>query len=169
MACSGGALTHIEIGGKDRVKVNGGNILEDLLGDLGFDGFTNLNITSNKKLKNQGVEPGDISSTQLISFELEVLEPDNGDLSFFDSFDVYVKSPGLDPVLIARADDFERGQRVMSFEVMDVDLTEYVVSESMTITTDIVANSPEDDTVLRGSYLLDVGVTLQGAKNQACN
>lgn len=170
VACGGsGTLAHIEIDGADVVEVDRGTVVEEVLGDLGFDGFTNMNITSSEKLRNQGVEPGDISTVQLVSFELEVLDPEDGDLSFFDSFEVWVESPGLEPVLIAEATEFPDGERVVSFDVMDVDLTEYVVSESMTLSTDINAGRPSQDTRIRGSYLLDIGVTVQGAKNQACN
>ncbi len=104
-----------------------------------------------------------------MSFELETLSPEDADLSFLSSVEIWVESPGLEPVLIAEAVEFPKGTKVVSFDVMDVDLTDFVVSESMTLTTEIEANSPKDDTRIRASYLLDVGVTVQGAKNQACN
>lgn len=168
-ACGDGSLVHIDIDGSDKVTVQGGNVLEDLVGDLGFDGFTNINLVDSQKLKNQGVEPGDISTARLVSFELELLEPEDGDLSFIDSFEIWVESPGLEPVLIAEAQEFPDGETYVSFDVMDVDLVDYVVSESMTFSTDISANSPREDSVVQASYVIDVGVTLQGAKNQACN
>lgn len=169
VACRGGAITHIELDGADRVTVEAGTVVEDLLGDLGFDAFTDMNIVEAKELQNQGVEPGDIDGVQLVSFELSVVSPSEGDLSFFESMSVYVESPGLEPVLIAEAFDFPQDARVVSFDVYDTDLTEYVVSESMTLSTDIVAGRPSEETVVKASYLLDVGVTLQGARSQACN
>mgnify|MGYP006906266911 CR=1 FL=1 len=169
VACGNATLAHIELEGKDEVTVSGGSIIEDLLGDLGFDGFTNMNLADSEKLKNQGVEPGDIKDVRLVSFELETLSPKDGDLSFLSTVEIWVESPGLEPVLIAEAVEFPKGTKVVSFDVMDVDLTDFVVSESMTLTTEIEANSPKDDTRIRASYLLDVGVTIQGAKNQACN
>lgn len=168
-ACGDGSLVHIDIDGSDKVEVRGGNALEDLVGDLGFDSFTNINIVDSQKLKNQGVEPGDISTARLVSFELELLEPEDGDLSFIDSFEIWVESPGLEPKLIAEAQDFPDGETYVSFDVMDVELVDYVVSESMTFSTDISANSPREDSIVQASYVIDVGVTLQGAKNQACN
>ena len=48
-------------------------------------------------------------------------------------------------------------------------LMEYVVSESMTITTDDVGTAPEDTTVLEANVILDVGVTTQGACRAAKN
>ncbi len=168
LACRSRALTHIDIGDSDTVTVEAGTIVEELLGDLGFEAFTQMNIVAAEELQNQGVEPGDISSVQLVSFELEVTAPDSGDLSFFESFSVWVEAPGLEPVLIADTEDFSEGSRVVSFDVYDVDLTDYVVSESMTLSTDIVAGRPAEETVVKATYLLDVGVTLQGVKNNAC-
>ena len=49
------------------------------------------------------------------------------------------------------------------------DLKDYILSEAMTLTTDVTANRPSEDTVIKATYLLDVGVTLQGVRNQACN
>ena len=169
LACRGGALAYIDVDGSDRVVVEEGSIVEDLLGDLGFEGFVQMNVVASEELQNQGVEAGDISSVQLVSFELAAVEPADGDLSFFESVAVWVEAPGLDPVMIADAVDFDEGRQVVSFDVYDVDLTDYVVSESMTLTTDIVAGRPDKETVVEAAYLLDVGVTLQGAKKQACN
>ena len=169
VACGGRTLTHIELDGSDTALVEQGTVVEALVGNLGFGGFTAMNVTTDQRLQNQGVEPGDISMVQLISFELEVLDPANGDLSFLQDFEVWVEAPGLEPVKIAEYDGFAAGQTLASFDVFDVDLTAYVVSESMTLRTSVDANRPEDDTLLQGRYLLDVGVTFQGAKNQACN
>lgn len=169
LACRGGALTYIDVEGADRVVVEEGSIVEDLLGDLGFEGFTQMNVVASEELQNQGVEPGDISSVDLVRFELEAVEPSDGDLSFFESVVIWVEAPGLEPMRIADSYDFDEGRQVVQFDVYDVDLTDYVISESMTLTTDIVAGRPSQETVVKASYLLEVGVTLQGAKKEACN
>ena len=169
LACRSATIANIEVDGADRVTVAAGTVIEELLGDLGFEEFAQMNIVASEELQNQDVQPGDISSVLLVSFELEAEQPEDGDLSFFETFSVYVEAPGLEPVLVADAVEFPEGQPVVSFDVYDVDLTEYVVSESMTLSTDIVAGRPAEETVVKASYLLDVGVTLQGAKNRACN
>ena len=56
---------------------------------------------------------------------------------------------------------------MVQFNLSDVDLTEYLVSESMTLTTDVTGHQPEDDTTVVARVVLDVGVTLQGARNAA--
>ncbi len=167
LACGDGSLLHIEIEGADKVTVPAGTPLEALLGDIGFGQFVQMDITDNQKLKNQGVEDGDISTAMLVAFELEVVEPEDGDLSFIDSMEIWVSAPGLEPRLIASADAFDAGEPVVSFDVEDVNLVDYVISESMTFTTEIDAGRPDTETVVRAAYIIDVGVTAQGAR-KAC-
>lgn len=168
-ACKDGVLTRIDVDGTARTTVPGGNILSSLVGSLGFDGFTAMDITSAEELENQGVEPGDIKDVKFVTFELEAVSPSGADLSFIDEMTVTVSGPDLPDQIIARADSFPEGESLVAFEVEDVDLTDYVVSESMTLTTDVSGNQPEDDTTVEAYYLLDVGVTLQGARNAARN
>lgn len=164
-ACKDGVLTRIDVDGSAQTTVPGGSILTDLVGSLGFDGFTAMDITSAEELENQGVQPGDIKDVRLVTFELEAIDPSGADLSFIDEMTVSVAGPGLPTQVIASATDFPEGDAFVAFEIEDVDLTEYVVSESMTLTTDVTGNQPPDDTTVEARYLLDVGVTLQGARN----
>ncbi len=146
--------------------VEKGTLLEDLLGDLGFDSFLDMDITSTDEFVNQGVEPGDVQEVFLEYFELKAISPSGADLSFLESMDIYVESPGLPQVLIASAGSFPEGQALVGFQVMDEDLTDYVVSQSMTLTTDITGHRPDDDTTVEARFDLAVGVTTQGACNQ---
>jgi hypothetical protein len=150
----------------DQVVVEQGTLLEDLLGDLCFDAFLDMDITSSEAFANQGVEPGDVQEVFLEIFELEVSAPAGGDLSFLEAMDIYVESPDLPQVLIASAASFPEGQALVSFALEDVDLTDYVVSQSMTLTTDITGHRPDDDTTIEARFDLAVGVTTQGACNQ---
>jgi len=52
---------------------------------------------------------------------------------------------------------------VVALDLDDVDLTPYVVSESLTVTTDATGRRPEQDTVVQARFGLSVGVTGQGA------
>ena len=49
------------------------------------------------------------------------------------------------------------------FDIVDVDLTDYVVSHSMTLTTEVSAHRPDADTEVEARFVVDVGVTVQGA------
>ncbi len=155
---------HVEESGQ--VLVERGTLLEDLLGDLGFDSFLDMDITATDEFVNQGVEPGDVREVFLDLFELEAISPGGADLSFLESIEIYVESPDLPSVLIASADDFPEGQSLVVFELEDADLTDYVVSQSMTFTTDITGHRPDEDTTVEARFDLAVGVTTQGACSQ---
>ena len=162
LACQGKLIT-ISVTESSTTTVEEGTILEDLLGDLGFESFLSMDLTESQELQNQGVEPGDIVDVRLVYLELEALSPSGADLSFIEEMDVFVSAPGLDTVLIAEAASFPEGEAIVPFDIADVDLTEYVVSRSMTFTTEINAHRPEADTEVEARFEVDVGVTAQGA------
>ncbi len=84
-------------------------------------------------------------------------------LSFIEAMEVSVASTGLPSLQIASASSFPEGDAAVVFEITGADIAEYVVSQSMTITTDVTAHRPESDTVVRASWTVVVGVTTQGA------
>lgn len=160
------SLLTVEISESSQVTVAQGTLVESLLGDLGFGEFVSMNIAESQELANQGVEPGDIEMVTLTVLELEALEPDGADLSFIDSMTFYASSPDIEQVEIASATSFPEAEAVVSFDREDVDLTPYVVSESMTLTTDVNAQRPEQDTLVEARFTLRVKATIQGVKNQ---
>jgi hypothetical protein len=164
LGCS--SLTTFTIDGEATTVVERGSILEDLLGDLGFSDWVSMDLTESEELKNQGVQPGDISEVRLTLLELEATAPEDGDLSFLDDMVVYAEAPEVDEAEVARADDFPEGQALVVFELSDVDLTPYAVSESMTLSTDVTAHRPEQDTTVTARFEVDVTATVQGIRNQ---
>ena len=160
------SLLTIEISESSQVMVEQGTVLESLLGDLGFGDFVSMDLTESQALANQGVEPGDIERVTLTVLEMEALEPEDGDLSFFESMTFSVSAPDVDKVQIASSPGFPEGATLVVFDREDVDLTEYVVSESMTISTDVTAQRPEQDTLVEARFTVEVQATVQGVKNQ---
>ncbi len=160
LACS--KLLTIRVEEESTTVVEQGTLLEDIVGDLGFEGFMALDISESTELKNQGVEPGDIKEVFL---EELVLEAD-GDLSFIEELEFFVESEGLPRQRIAYQTSFPEGETRSEMVLEDVDLTEYVVAESMDITTEVVGTRPEEDTEITGLIALSVGVTAKGACNQ---
>ena len=165
-ACSAKVYT-LDVSDHADAVVEQGTILEALLGDLGFADFVSMDLTASEELRNQGVEPGDIRDVFLTAFSLSVVDPQGGDLSFINTMDIYVEAPGLPRVLIANAPEFPEGQGRVDFEMENVDLTEYAVSQSMTFSTDVDAHRPDADTTIRASFSAEIGFTGQGACNQA--
>jgi hypothetical protein len=168
LCCAGcqGKLFTIKVAESAQTTVERGTLLEELAGDMGFDSFLAMDITSSSELANQGVAPGDVKDVRLTSFELEALEPGGADLSFLESLEVYVEAPDLPRVLLASAGAFPEGRAVVELVVEDEDLTAYVVSESMTFDLEIEGVRPPEDTLVEGRFELAVGVTGQGLVNQ---
>ena len=164
--CQGGLLT-ISVDEEASTEVPAGTLLESLLGDIGFGAFLDMDVMASEELQNQGVQPGDVVEVFLTSFDLETTSPAGADLSFLSEMHVWVEAPDLDRVEIAHTGTFPEGQGSVSLDLEGVDLADYVVSQSMTITTEVMGHRPEQDTTVTGRFSLDVGVTAQGACNQA--
>ncbi len=163
LICCQARLTSIEIERSAEILIPKGTLLEELLGDFGFDEFTQLDITSAEEIENQGAEPGDIRDVMLASFSLTATAPDGADLAFIDSLDLYVEAPELPRRLVASQSNFPAGQATVELELEELDLTEYAVSTSMTLTTEVTGSRPNVDTNVRADAVLVVGVTTQGA------
>lgn len=166
IACSAKVYT-LDVSDSAEVVVEQGTILEDLLGDMGFEEFVSMDITASEELRNQGVAPGDIRDVFLVSFSLSAVSPSGADLSFMERMDIYVEAPGLSRALVASADAFPEGQARVDFEMQNLDLTPYAVSQSMTFSTDVTAHRPDADTTVRADFAVEVGFTGQGACAQA--
>jgi len=165
VAC-GGKLFSIRISESSTVTVPEAMLVETLIGDLGFDDFSSLDLTQSEELQNQGVAPGDIEETFLVAFSLEALAPDGADLAFVEHFDVFVEAPDLPRARIASQDDFPAGEALVEFVLEDVDLTDYLVSRSMTLTTEVRGRRPEQATDVEAAFTLRVGVTARGTLNR---
>ncbi|MCK6501924.1 hypothetical protein L6R53_00725 [Myxococcota bacterium] len=159
----GGRIATITIDEKSTTLVEQGTLVEDLLGSFGFQDFAAMDITEHEELANQGVEPGDITEVRMVSFELEAIDPDGADLAFIDELSVSVEAPDLAAREIAWGEDFPDGQGEVALEVSAADLTDYVTSQSMTITTDVSGHRPSQDTTVQARFRLEVGVTARGA------
>lgn len=165
MGCSGSLVTlHVEE--ESVAVVEAGTFFEALIADMGFGDFISMDLVSSSTLQNQGVEPGDIQDVRLEYLELEATSPEGTDLSFLQSMEVYVEAPEQDRALLASAAVFPEGQAEVRLVVEDLDLTAYVVSRSMTLTTEVDGHRPEEDTEVTARFSVAVGVTTQGVTSQ---
>lgn len=161
LACDG-KITDIAVSGSAKTTIESGTVVEGLLGDLGFSGLTEMDVTAAEELRNQNVKPGDITSAVLTDFVFTA-ESGSPDLGFFSEVTLSVEADGLDSLAIASQDNFPEGDAVVDFATTGAEIEPFVVSQEMTLTTDVTAHRPEEDTVLRVNYTLIVGVTTQGA------
>lgn len=143
-----------------------GTLLETLVDDMGFGDFLNMDLTEAQELQNQGVEPGDIKEVYLVDFVLAATDPPGADLAFLESLEVWVEAPGLQRVMVASQTEFPPGVPEIAFDLEDVDLTPYVVSESMTFETVVSGHRPPDDTTVEATFSVELKLTGQGACNQ---
>jgi hypothetical protein len=165
LGCGGGALFSITVRESAETVVEKGTLLEDVVGQVGFGDLLNLDITSSQELQNQGVAPGDIQQVYLSDFVLTATDPPGSDLAFLESVEVFVSAPDLPEVIIASASGFPEGVSEVAFDLEDVDLTDYAISASMNLRTDVTGRRPDVDTTLIADVALDVGVTAQGVCN----
>lgn len=166
VACTS-TLLHLEIARETETTVERGTLLEELVGDLGLADFIAMDITSAQEIQNQGVQPGDINEVRLTMFQLEATTPEGGDVAFIERLELFVEGPGLPRERVAWQDTFPEGQAIIDFELDDLDLTAYVVSEALTLTTDVTGTRPDEDHTIVARFALDVAVTTQGACNAA--
>lgn len=147
--------------------VEAGTLLETLVGDLGFGEWLDMDVTQAAELQNQGVEPGDITEVRLEAFTLTATAPEGADLAFLESMSLSVEAPDLDRAQVASASGFPEGQPSVTFDLDDVDLTPYALSQSMSLVTDVTGHRPGVDTEVTAAYTLAIGFTAQGVANQA--
>ena len=156
VAC--GKLGSIKVSDEATVTVPKATGLETLIGDMGFGEFAEMDLTESSELQNQDVRPGDIQDVYMTVFELAAVDPPGSDLSFLNSMTISVESDGLPAQVIARAEDFPEGQAVVAFELPEVDMTEYVVSEAMTFTNEVNGSRRQEDTQVTARFTVKVGV-----------
>ena len=161
-----GRLLTVEIDTEATTTIEGGTVLEAVVGDLGFGGFLAIDVTDNETLKNQGVEPGDLVAVALRALTLEA-EDGDGDLAFIEEIEVFAEAPDLDAVQVAWADTFESGDALVAMNIPDVDLVDYATSAQMTLRSEARARRPTQTTRVRARATLEVQATVRGAARQA--
>jgi hypothetical protein len=168
LSCRGGALATIDVEAGGEAVVPAGTLVEDLLVDFGFDSLVSMDLTAEEELANQGVAPGDITGARLVELELVAVSPAGADLSFLDSLAVFVEAPGLPAVEVAAGAEFPEGVAAVSLDLAAVDLGPYVVSQEMTLRTEISGRRPSEETTVAARVVVAVDVTAQGVRRAAC-
>lgn len=162
------SLLTVKIDGSATTLVEKGTLVEVLVGDLGFEELVQMDLTDEGELANQGVEPGDLVSVELIEFELEALSG-SPDLDFIDWMEVSIEAPDLPEVVIASQSDFPSGEASVAMDLSGTELVDYAVSQAITLRTDVEARRPDQDTEVEARYVFRVQATLRGARNAAKN
>ena len=141
-----------------QTDIEGGGLLEQLAGDIGFDSFIAFDVTANEQFANQGVERHQIDSVYLTALRLNASE---GDFTFLDRLEFFVEAEGQARVRIAHGGPFPEGQSAIELSLDDVDLAPYAAAPSMDLKTVVQGRRPDQDTTITAGvdFLIDVNVS----------
>jgi hypothetical protein len=124
-----------------------------------------LPLELDEALADQGIAEGDLSSVVLQGLRLEVMEPAEQDLGFLHELVLMVDADGQNVEMVAEGAP-ELGARSLELTTMDVELLDFLLSHGLVALTEASGELPSQDTVLRLSYEVQVGVTVQGLVSQ---
>lgn len=146
-------IEDLEIEYVAEAEISGQSGLQLLLGDLGFDGLSEFDITSSNRF-NQ--EIGDISRVEAMHLDrFELSAKDNSQsIDFFSSIQFYVAQGDETGELLAWSDNFPQDSNKVVLNVnKSLDLAPYLKSGEMTIRTEADGDQPENDTVIVAELL----------------
>lgn len=161
LAC--GNLDNITVTKSASSTIQGAGPLGGLGSTLGFDGFSDIDVSDDQTFKNQGYSRNEIDSVKLHELKLEITSPaSGGDFTFIDSIEFYASAPNQPKVLIARGGPFTSNERTVGLEVEDVELVDYATAASMTITSEVEGSAPSQTTTVKATVSFDVDVNIKG-------
>ncbi len=159
----GCGLLTFEVESSAATSIEGAGVLGELLEALSFSGFSDFNVDVQSAMADQGVAEGDLSEVRVTSFTLTSTP---GDMSFIESFAVYISAPGVDEALVASSSTFPTGETVVTLDIATLDLTPYVVSDTSAFRIVADGTAPEDDTEIVADFVISVTATAKGACRQ---
>ncbi len=157
-----GGLDHFQVKKSSTTTVASGSVVEQLVGSLGFGDLATFNIADAQEFKNQGVDKNDIDSVKLNQLTLTITSPSGADFTFLDELSFYVEGGSLPKKRIAHGGPFQAGLSTVGLDVDDVELKDYAILPSMSITTEVVGRRPAQDTTVEARIVLDVDVNVSG-------
>jgi hypothetical protein len=159
----GSDLDNVEVESDGRAMIPAGSVVDQLLGDLAFTGFDDIDVSQSQELENQGYTEDQIDSVHLESITLTISAPAGGDFDFLDQIAFFVEAEGEERVEIARLSPVPAGQTELDVPVADVELLPYVVAPAMTVTTEATGSAPDQDTTVDAHLVFDVDIDVSGA------
>lgn len=160
-------IDNVEVEATGQAMIPRGTVVDQLLSDLEFAGFDNVEISESQELINEGYTEDDIDSVRIQRMTLTVTAPAGGNLDFIDDIAFFVEAEGLPRVEIGRLDPVPAGQSAVDVVVdASVELRPYVVAPVMTVTSEGSGMRPDQDTSIDAYLLFDVDVNVSGAACQ---
>jgi hypothetical protein len=160
--CSG--IDNVTVAVQGQAVIPRGGVLEQLLGDLAFVGFDDVEISQSQEIQREGYDEDDIDSVRMLELVLTIAAPAGGDFDFLDSVAFFVEAEGQPRVEIARRAPVPTGLGRLELEVdSSVELRPYAVAPSMIVSSEVVGRRPEADTTVEAAIRFDVDIDVSGA------
>ncbi len=158
---AGCGLDRIDVTIEEETVVEGATPLEQLIGDIGFPGLADFDITESRTFQNEGYTEDDIDSVFMKSFELAIDDPQGQDFDFLGSVRFTAKADGLPDVDIAWLDPIPEEASEIELEIdPNTDLQPYVVAPEMTIETTASGRRPPQDTTIGARLVFEVDIKI---------
>jgi hypothetical protein len=141
--------------------IAGGGLLPDLLGAIGFEDFTALDLSSSQEFENNDVRKEQVKAAKLKSATLTIVSGD-ASFDFLDALSFFVEADGLPEERVASKADVPDGVDTFTLDVDDLDIGPYVRAAAFEITTEVSGNQPSDDTTIRVELLFGVTAEVLG-------
>lgn len=158
------SIDNIDVEAQGQAVIPKRSIVDELLGNLAFAGFSGFDISQTQEFQNAGYTKDQIDSVHMKRFTLTISSPSGATFDFLNSIRFYAETQDQPRVLIAELDPVPDGATQLDLDVVsDVDLTPYVVAPSMSITTEANGVRPAQETTVDADVVLDVDVDITGS------
>lgn len=158
------SIDNIDVDAQGRAVIPQRSIIDELLGNLAFAGFSGFDISQTQEFENAGYTKSQIDSVHLKRFTLTIVNPAGATFDFLSAIRFYAEAADQPRVLIAELDPVPTGQTQLLLDIdATVDLTPYVVAPNMSITTQATGLRPEQETTIDADVVLDVDINVTGS------
>lgn len=142
----------IDVERTSRVTVEAGEPGAVLEGDAGFPDLQDMDLTAEDELRTLDKDAEDVQEAWLGAFLLEARQPDTADLAFLEKVRAYGTAADVEEAFLAGADEFPDGERIVDLACDDVDLTDLMLSQGMTVRVELTGTRPAEE--------VEIGATL---------
>lgn len=122
-----------------------------LLNGLGFEQFTNFDLTNTAEFKNEVGSLSKVKAIYLDQFTLTATAPNDATIDFITAGSFSFEAPGEMAQLVAEiASSPAEGAKTIDLKTYsDTNLKPIIASESFSMTSDLDATSPDQDTAVK--------------------
>ncbi len=138
-----------------------GSTLGGLLGVFpGVSGFSNIDFTQNQDFQNNKTSRDHVTSVRLTSLQVKITSPSDGDFSFLDSLQFFVRAGDQESLVAEKTGiaglKLPPPNPVLNFDILDLDLAKFVQQPTMSFIVRGKGRQPSKDTFLEATVKLRV-------------